>query len=185
MADYEVYESLPPADKWMAHATMNVTNFLEHYNRKFLHMIWMVVYDPRGAQGTAQWYITAETRQDEIDLLSSDEEYEQEQDVSMDTDRSEADSEDGGNTEEDDPSLSGGELDDLMGDAYGEDAAQQAEAFQKAANEDVGEDSNDKPTLIPPLDHTTKHSLRLSNLNPKPRVSHTCEVLFLKSHEDG
>ena len=177
VVDYDVYESLPVADRWMAHATINVTRFFERYKRAFLKMVWMVVHDSNGAQGTAQWYITAETRQDEIDVLSSDEEYEQEEGLSIESDSG---SSEGDNAEDVESSLSEDELDDLMRDAFEEDAALTAEAFRNAANEEADEDSADILTITAPVDHTTKHLLELGDWSQRTRVSHMCSGFLLE-----
>ena len=166
----------------MAHATMNVTKFFERYKRAFLKMAWMVAYDPKGTQGTAQWYITAETRQDEIDVLSSGEKYEQKEGSSM---ASYSGSSDGDNADEVERSLSGGELENLMRDAYEEEAPQKTEVFREAAEKDADKELADRATLTPPIDHSTKHLLGLSNWSRKTKVSYFHGLLLLNGMERG
>ena len=76
MIDYADYEELPSTDKWMAHPTIDAASFFRLWKRKFERLVWMVSYDPQGEGGTAQWYITAQTQQDEEDILTSDDEFE-------------------------------------------------------------------------------------------------------------
>lgn len=118
IVDYEEYEKIPLPDKWMAHATMDAIEFFKLWKRKFERLLWMPIYNPRGRAGTAEWYIIAETTDDEADMLESDDDFEPDSE-------SEEDSEDGFSLTsgeeyqvEDDEELSDEEINNLVKDAH-------------------------------------------------------------------
>ena len=138
MIDYEEYDRIPTPDKWMAHPTMEATTFIRLWKRRFERLIWMPLYDSR--RGTAQWYITARTREDEEDMLASDEDFkpsDEEDDGDDDFDSADKDDDDAdeksrneteseGEDKDDgisnsDTQIPTGEVDNLMDDAYGKE----------------------------------------------------------------
>ncbi|MCJ1307671.1 hypothetical protein MMC25_001319 [Agyrium rufum] len=123
------YEKIPFPDRWMAHATTDMSTFFILWKRRFERLVWMPLYNCAGQARTAEWYITAVKRQQEEDLLSSDDEFEIDE---SDVDRVEGDGEsesegqDDVNYDDDDDEqqISEEELKGLMEDAFGEDAEQ-------------------------------------------------------------
>ncbi len=161
MVDYEEYESIPTQDRWMAHATMPVAAFFRLWKQKFEKLVWMAVYDPRGSAGTAQWYISATTPHEEEDMLASDDEFEAAADEHGEIE-SESDGEDDMRFE--DGQISKEEVDELMEDAYGEEAHQRRRELQSQANT-AGQQREDMPAseladqlqpLLGSLDRKTK-----------------------------
>ncbi|KAM0798074.1 hypothetical protein BDR22DRAFT_964853 [Usnea florida] len=122
MLDYDEYVKVPTQDRWMAHATMPATAFFQLWKRKFEKLVWMVIYSPQGMPGTAQWYHTATTPQEEADMLPSDDEFQPYREWHEVDDESESDGENEDN--EEDRRISTEEVDELMEDAYGEEAKQ-------------------------------------------------------------
>ena len=123
MLDYEDYIKVPIQDRWMAHATMPASAFFQLWKRKFEKLVWMIIYSPRGLAGTAKWHRTATTPQEEEDMLPSDDEFQPDGDASHEVeDETELDGEDEDN--EEGRQISTEEVDELMEDAYGEEAKQ-------------------------------------------------------------
>lgn len=159
MMDHEEYEALPRQNKWMAHATMPVTFFFRLWKQRFERLVWMALYDPRGAAGTAQWYISAVTRQDEEDMLASDDEFEPSDCESEETENGEDDLGDEGRL------IPSEEVDGLMEDSYGE-KAHEIKMSHQAQHQTADHTQLD---LQPPglLD---RHQSGMMNLDQKTRV---------------
>lgn len=120
MVDYDVYEKFPTRDRWMAHATLPAPAFFQLWKRNFERLVWMAVYLPGGMAGTAQWYVTATTPHEEEDMLASDDEFEPAVDKEGESEEEEeSESDDVGSEEGQIPKE---EADELMEDAFGEDA---------------------------------------------------------------
>ena len=164
MIDYDEYENLPPQDKWMAHATMPASAFFRLWKRKFEKLVWMALYDPKGRAGTAQWYISATTPQEEEDMLASDDDFEPDEDEhgGIEEDGSESD---GDNDMSDgDGQISSEEVNDLMEDAYGEEAhkrkmqlqSEESTAAYQLVNMPTSEPADRRQPLLGSLDRKTK-----------------------------
>ena len=165
MIDYEEYEALPGQIKWMAHATMPVTTFFRVWKRRFERLVWMALYNPRGAAGTAQWYISAVTRQDEEDMLASDDDFEPSECESDE-------SEDGhGHSDGEDDLSDQGELipneevNGLMEDIYGEGAHQ---IMMDHQTQDQTADNTQLNHPSPGL--LDRHQSSMANLDQKTKV---------------
>ena len=162
MVDYEEYERIPTQDRWMAHATMPATAFFRLWKRKFEKLVWMAVYDPRGSAGTAQWYISAATPQEEEDMLASDEEFEAAADEHGEVESESEGEDDDMNFE--DGQISKEEVDELMEDAYGKEAqqrrmelqSQESTAGQQSVDVPVPELADQSQPLLGSLDRKTK-----------------------------
>lgn len=138
MLDYDEYVNIPTQDKWMAHATMPATAFFQLWKRKFEKLVWMVIYSPRGQAGTAQWYRTATTPQEEEDMLPSDDEFQPDGDEGYEV---EDGTQSAGEDDENDEGrrISTEEVDELMEDAYGEEAKQRRIDLQSPEQTTVDE----------------------------------------------
>ena len=165
MIDYDDYEALPTQDKWMAHATMPAVEFFRTWKRKFERLIWMALYNPRGAAGTAQWFITAVTRQDEEDMLASDDDFEPNGDGSEGVGEDEDDFTTEDDLGDDCEPISTEEVDGLMEDAYGEEA-QQVMTDLLSEDENVGPSETDIPNTVP----LSQRQLSMGNLDRKTKV---------------
>ena len=165
MIDYDDYEALPSQDKWMAHATMPAVEFLRTWKRKFERLIWMALHNPRGAAGTAQWFITAVTRQDEEDMLASDDDFEPNRDGSEGVGEDEDDFPTEDDSGDDREPISTEEVDGLMEDAYGEEA-QQVMTDLLSEDENVGRLETDIPNSVP----LSQRQLSMGNLDRKTKV---------------
>ena len=165
MIDYEAYEKLPAHDKWMAHPTMGATAFFRLWKRKFERLIWMALYNPRGVGGTAQWYTTATSMQDEEDMLASDDDFDPDGDEHEVDDTGGSASEDEDDVNEEDEPVSKEEVDDLVDDAYGEEARKQLDLqSQRSAVEGK--------TMHPPSSNPTNQGRsNMSSLDRKTKVS--------------
>ena len=179
MIDYADYEKLPLSDKWMAHATMDAAPFFRLWKRKFERLIWMALYDPRGQGGTAQWYITAQTRQDEEDMLASDDDFEpgvdEDDDDESDYDDDSEYDDDDDESEEDDESEdvdkqatessgSEGEEDDI---SSGEDVhvpSEEVDGLMEDAYGKKEEDDDDDATAECP-NPADRHPFQLLDMN--------------------
>lgn len=166
MIDYEEYENIPTQDKWMAHATMPATAFFRLWKRKFERLVWMALYNPRGSAGTAQWYSSATTPQEEEDMLASDDEFEPDGDEHEDLEEggSESDGEDVTNDE--DGQIPNEEVDELLEDAYGDEAHQRRMDLQSQENT-----AEHKPVNPPPSEPTDQCQPRMRSLDRKSKVS--------------
>lgn len=69
------------ADKWMAHAAMDAVEFFKLWKRKFERLMWIPFYSPKGRAGTAEWYMIAQTPDEEANILNSDDEFEPDSDT--------------------------------------------------------------------------------------------------------
>ena len=163
MIDYEEYENIPLPEKWMAHATMPATAFFRLWKRKFEKLVWMALYDPKGSVGTAQWYVTAGTPQEEEDMLASDDEFEPDADEEG---GSESDGEEDGNVVRDEEEkIPNEEVDELMEDAYGEEAHQKQKELQ-TQDDTVGQ----QPVDLPASELADQRNPILASLNRKTKV---------------
>lgn len=165
MVDYEEFEDIPMQDQWMAHATIPAAAFFQLWKRKVEKLVWMAFYDPRGAAGTAQWYVSAATLQEEWDMLVSDDDFEPDEDENEGFGEagSELDGED--DVIEDDGQISNEEVDQLMEDAYGEEAHQRRMELQ--SQEDAAETT---PVVPPPSEPVVRRQPYMGRLNPKVKV---------------
>lgn len=166
MIDYEEYEKLPTQDQWMAHATMPATVLLGLWKRRFEKLVWMALYNPRGAAGTAQWYCSVTSREEEEDMLASDDDYEPKGDGDEDAEEDGTESDGEGGIESEDGRILDEEVDTLMEDAYGEEAHQKRVELQSQES-----CADDKPTEIPHSEPTDLRPSRLINLERKTKVS--------------
>ncbi|KAL8831395.1 MAG: hypothetical protein Q9170_005309 [Blastenia crenularia] len=130
MVDYDEYERIPLQDRWMAHATMDATAFFKLWKRKFERLLWMPLYNSRGQAGTAQWYSTAQTKQDEEDLLESDDDFEPDSDEDGESDDGSSLSDDDDDVAEDRGYVSDEEVSGLAEDANIEEARPQTDEPQ-------------------------------------------------------
>ncbi|KAL8705756.1 MAG: hypothetical protein Q9201_001151 [Fulgogasparrea decipioides] len=116
---YAQYETLAPQDRWMAHPTMDAMAFVQLWIKRFEKLVWMpvpITVGNRGEKAKVAWYFTAETREEEEDLLAEDEEFE---DDGEEDEEAEDYTEEGGQ-EEEGAEVAEDELDGLWKDAYGE-----------------------------------------------------------------
>lgn len=166
MVVYEEYENIPTPDKWMAHATMPATAFFRLWKRKFERLVWMALYNPRGSAGTAQWYVSATTRQEEEDMLASDDEFEPDRDEHGDVEEggSESDGED--DMHDEDGQISNEEVDELMEDAYGQEAHQRQMDLQSKENT-----AEEKAVDLPLSEPADQHQPNIRSLDRKTKVS--------------
>ncbi len=84
----------------------------------------MAVYDSQGREGTVQWYGTAETHQDEEDMLASDDEFDPAGDEHRYVEASGSESAGEDDINDEDKRIPKDELDNLMEEAYGKEATQ-------------------------------------------------------------
>ncbi|KAL8634853.1 MAG: hypothetical protein Q9228_007593 [Teloschistes exilis] len=123
---YAQYTSLPAQDRWMAHPTMPAIPFVNLWIRRYEKLIWMpvpidnITAGNRSGRGKVEWYFTAETREEEEDVLDEDEEF---QDDDGEDGEEEEEGEDDG--EEEGEGIEREEVDDLWAEAYGEDEGRQ------------------------------------------------------------
>lgn len=126
----------------------------------------MALYHPKGRSGTAQWYSSATTPQEEEDMLASDDDFEPDGDEQKDVEEGGSES-DG----EDDPNNGDGqipheEVDELMEDAYGEEAHQMKMDLQSQENT-----AELKPVDLPPSEPARRRHPRIESLERKTKVS--------------
>ncbi|OTA54214.1 hypothetical protein K449DRAFT_202600 [Hypoxylon sp. EC38] len=69
---YEEYEALHEAEKWKAHRTIPITEFLNSWTRKYERLVWMLVPNPIGQPMTGRFYSRAETRAGEEELVQQE-----------------------------------------------------------------------------------------------------------------
>lgn len=165
MIDYEEYEDLPTQDKWMAHFTMPATAFFRLWKRKFEKLVWMALYNPRGQAGTAQWYISALTPQEEEDMLASDDEFEPDGDEHGDN-KSGSESESEIGMDDEDEQMPKEEVTQLMEDAYGDEAHQRMMDLQSEENTIEHE-----PVNPPPSEPADRGQPRITSMDRKSKVS--------------
>ena len=172
MLDYDEYVKVPTQDRWMAHATMPATAFFQLWKRKFEKLVWMVIYNPQGLAGTAQWYRTATTPQEEEDMLPSDDEFRPDGDE-WDEDGDETDSDGKDEDNEEGGRISTEEVDELMEDAYGGEAKQRRPDTQSPENttehEEVGMSDSAPASQGQPL---------IASLHPEVQVCSHCLILI-------
>ena len=166
MIEYGKYENIPTQDKWMAHATMPATAFFRLWKRKFERLVWMALYNPRGSAGTAQWYSYATTLQEEEDMLASDDEFEPDQDEHGDVEGGGSESNDNDDINDEDRRIPNEEVDELMEDAYGEEAYQRQMDLQSQENT-----AEHKPVNLPPLEFPAQRQSHIRSLARKTKVS--------------
>ena len=113
----------------------------------------MPVYNPRGRAGTAQWYITASTPEDEEDILASDDEYEPTDDDGDDEEEQQEEERDGrASVDRDDATSEGSsplsteEVDELMEDAFGEESSLQKMTLESQVN--IANEAPVSPTQV-------------------------------------
>ncbi|KAI0139055.1 hypothetical protein F4776DRAFT_617889 [Hypoxylon sp. NC0597] len=66
---YEEYEALPDADKWKAHRTSPIAEFLDSWTRRYEKLVWMIVPNPISQPTTGRFYSRAETSAEEEELV--------------------------------------------------------------------------------------------------------------------
>ncbi len=166
MIDYEEYEALPKQDKWMAHATLPATTFFRLWKRKFEKLVWMALYNPQGRAGTAEWYISAATLEEEEDMLASDDEFEPDghDNTSVDEDESGSDGE--YVVDNEGAQIPSEEVDELMEDAYGEEAHQRR--IDRLSQKDTAKYEPVDHPLSEPVDRLQP---RWASLERKTKVS--------------
>lgn len=164
--DDEEYENLPKQDRWMAHPTMPVTAFFRLCKRKSEQLVWMALYNPRGLAGTAQWYVTATTQQEEEHMLESDDDCVPDGDEHGDVDEGGSGSDGEDEVNDVDVQISDEEVDALMEDAYGEEAHQRRMDLQ--SHEDTSQETPANPPLPEPEDQRPAH---IKSLDRKTKVS--------------
>ena len=126
----------------------------------------MPMYNPKGREGTAQWHITVETRQDEEDMLASDDDFRPDTDGHKEVISGESETEDEDDMNKEDGQISDEEINDLMEDAYGEEASQKLVDMQ--AQEDA---ANHRPINSPPSEPINKYKPNMDFLNRQTKVS--------------
>ena len=166
MIDYESYENLPTQDQWMAHATMPATAFFPLWKRKFEKLVWMALYHPNGRSGTAHWYVSAWTPQEEEDMLVSDDDFELEEDEDEDVEEGGSESNGEDDTNNGDGQIPHEEVDELMEDAYGEEAHQMKMDLQSQENA-----AKLKPVYLPPSEPAHQRQSRYESMERKTKVS--------------
>ncbi|KAL8726296.1 MAG: hypothetical protein Q9166_006798 [cf. Caloplaca sp. 2 TL-2023] len=144
---YAQYEALAPQDRWMAHPTMDAKAFVQFWIRRFEKLVWIPVPITDGNRvgtGKVDWYFTAETREEEEDLLAEDEEFEDDGEEEKEDEEAKDYGEEGGR-EEDEVEVAEDELDSLWKDAYGEVEGRQRrdelECHEKELSEERPADS--------------------------------------------
>lgn len=165
MVDCEDYENLPTQDRWMTHPTMPAAAFFRIWKQNFEKLIWMAFYNPRGSAGTAQWCISSpELQEEEEDRLALDDDFEPDGDEQGDDDDggSEPGRED--DMDEEDEQIPDEELDELMEDAYGEEAPQRRIDLQSKSNT-----AEYKPVDLPPPEPAEPADQRPSHIKIRER----------------
>ncbi len=120
----------------------------------------------QGLAGTAEWYISAATLEEEEDMLASDDEFETDRhdNRSVDEDESGSDGEDV--VDDDDAQIPSEEVDELMEDAYGEEAQQRR--MDHLSQKDTAKYEPVDHPLSEPVDRLKP---RWASLERKTRVS--------------
>ncbi|KAF6235802.1 hypothetical protein HO173_005997 [Letharia columbiana] len=177
MIDYEEYENIPTQDKWMAHPTMPAAAFFRLWKQNFEKLVWMAFYNPRGSAGTAQWCISSATLQEEEeDRLASDDDFEPDADEQGDDEEggSEPDGED--DMDDEDGLIPDEELDELMEDAYGEEAPQRRIDLQSEKNT-----AEYKPVDLPPPELAEPADQRLLHIMIRERKTKEVYEIYTRN----
>ena len=112
----------------------------------------MALYSLKGWRVTAQWCFTAETQQDEEDVLASDDEFEFDESRHEDVEKRDSESESEDEVNDEHEQISDEEVDGLMKDAYGEEAHQRLMELQSE------EDTTEQESVnLPPLKPGKQH----------------------------
>ncbi|KAI1101395.1 hypothetical protein F4804DRAFT_11893 [Jackrogersella minutella] len=64
----EDYEALPEPDKWKAHRTSPITEFLDTWARRYEKLVWMLAPNPSGRPMTGRFYSRAKSSAEEEEL---------------------------------------------------------------------------------------------------------------------
>ncbi|KAI1827704.1 hypothetical protein F4861DRAFT_535910 [Xylaria intraflava] len=160
--DYGEYEKMDKADRWMCYPTMPAVDFFNLWQARWEKLVWIPVYNPNGGPATASWWYRAIPGSGEEEyILTSDSEYkptddedDDEDDESENVDSTagsaghevhevdegdEGDAIDSGDENASDTAVSDREVEDILGDAFGEESQTMRTKFTSAAEEDVGE----------------------------------------------
>ncbi|KAI1426601.1 hypothetical protein F5Y12DRAFT_271711 [Xylaria sp. FL1777] len=147
MVDYAEYEQMDKADRWMCYPTMPVVDFFKLWQTRWEKLVWIPVRNSRGGPATASWWYRAVPGSDEEEyILGSDAEYEpgsDESDDSRSIDSSAASEDDeddaGGNGDESasQTALSDREVDDVLGDAFGQEGKKMRIQFVSETEEKI------------------------------------------------
>ncbi|KAI1136857.1 hypothetical protein F5Y05DRAFT_88927 [Hypoxylon sp. FL0543] len=132
MLPYDEYEQLAKEDKWMAYPTLPAREFFKHWQARWEKLIWLPVPRPGADRATALWwYRVIPDSDDEEAILVSDDDFtpdsEQDSDGEVDS-SSEAEGEDDG----DETALSDDEVNDILREAFGEEAQNKRVEFASA-----------------------------------------------------
>ncbi|KAL8821127.1 MAG: hypothetical protein Q9223_000782 [Gallowayella weberi] len=168
MVDCREYEEIPLPDRWMAYATMDATVFFKLCKRRFERLLWMPIYNPRGQAGTVKWYIAAKTREDEEDILDSDDDFEPDSDQDDESGDESSSSGDKNDFAEDSGHISDAEVCRLVEDATGvEKVRAQMDQLQPYDG-----NTDDDSINIPRLEVANLPRVNLGNLDRKTKVGH-------------
>lgn len=63
------YEALPEAEKWRAHRTTLITEFMDNWRQKYEKLVWMLVPNPIGQPTTGRFYSRAESNEEEERIM--------------------------------------------------------------------------------------------------------------------
>lgn len=133
----------------------------------------------RGGRGEVEWYFTAETREEEQDLLDEDEEFRDDDgDKEGEDEDEEEEGEDDGEEEGDEERVEQEEVDGLWTEAYGEDEARWRRdevvgdpEIQPSEEEEEEESPADFSRETPIATTEQRHLLHKSSWDAKTKVS--------------
>ncbi|KAI1415545.1 hypothetical protein F5Y13DRAFT_156256 [Hypoxylon sp. FL1857] len=128
---YEEYEQLAKEDKWMAFPTLPARDFFKLWQARWEKLVWLPVHRPaEGRAGALWWYRVMPCSDDEEAILISDDDFTPHDDCGSDEDitsTSEAEEDD-----EDEAALSDSEVNDILLEAFGEEAQNRRAEFASA-----------------------------------------------------
>ncbi|OTA55680.1 hypothetical protein K449DRAFT_452636 [Hypoxylon sp. EC38] len=132
MFPYDEYEQLATEDKWMAYPTLPARDFFQLWQARWEKLVWLPVHSPAGGRATALWwYRVMPGSDDEEAILISDDEFTLNSDHGDDEDVSsspESEEQDEG----DEKALSDSEVNDILQEAFGEEAQSKRVEFASA-----------------------------------------------------
>lgn len=197
MLGYAEYEALPPADKWMAHATLPAPTFFDRWRRKLERLVWMPVWDSRfgevGGGGRVEWYATATTRVEEEEMLASDIEFELDEGNGSGSGDCGDESGDGGegkegvNKEKDEGwenegKISDEEVEELLVDAFGKEDAEQKRLEWEVQKQQDDDGEVTAASSLNPQQESTNRDLLDPNLSSLPRKTRVRSIAVYFSY---
>lgn len=182
MIDWEEYEEFPLENRWMAHPTWLVDGYFKLWKRRLERLIWMPVPQSQGT--TAEWYITIANRDEEEDMLASDDEFLLDREDIEYSDESGDDGEEEEHIETKDSSNTAAsdipdeEVEKLMQDAYGQVAKQKR---TELLSEEYHSEGSNRNTSSSDREVDTR-SDRLRSLDKKTKASLQFETMGEDHH---